>query len=147
MAACGPEKMSPLKGTIGQFNVAFRQPDGERELFELSCVCLCVGSRTPEGQVNFAALRRAYENAFQQFSLQVGLFQSLAGHPTPDRTVIEEARWRVEQAQSAYRDSRDLLAQFMLSRDVKSAAVESLAFCAAAQWDEKRQAATTDRQL
>jgi len=67
------------------------------------------------------ALRTAYDDGFQEFSRQVLSLQSLLRHATPDREAILEARRRVEQAQSAYRESRDLLAQFILGRDVKPA--------------------------
>jgi hypothetical protein len=104
-----------------------------------------MGNRTP-AQARFVALRRAYEDAFRQFSLQVRLLQSLASRPVLDERAVEEARRRVQQAHFVYRERRDLLAGFMLSREMKAAAVESLAGGAATQWGEMRHAAATDRQ-
>jgi len=75
-----------------------------------------MGTGTAQGLSRFGALRQAYDDVFQQFSLQVRLLQSLTSHSTPDREAVEEARRRVEQAHFAYRESRDLLADFMLSR-------------------------------
>jgi hypothetical protein len=90
-------------------------------IFGLSRVYSYMGPRTSEAQARFAALRTAYDDAFQKFSRQVLSLQSLLRHATPDREAILEARGRVEQAQSAYRESRDLLAQSILGRDVKPA--------------------------
>ena len=90
-----------------------------------------MGPRTSEAQARFLALRAAYDGAFQEFSRQVFSLQSLLQHATPDRTAISEARRRVEQARSTYRDSRDSLAHFLLSHDMKEsqlrAEVERLA--------------------
>jgi len=76
-------------------------------------------------------LRAAYDVAFQDFSRQVLSLQSILRNEAPDSTAIAEARRRVEQAQSIYRDSRDSLAHFLLSHDMKEsqlrAEVERLA--------------------
>lgn len=80
-----------------------------------------MGTRKPQVEAQFAELRGTYNKAFQHLSLQVRLLQSLMTQPTTDRRAVEEAKRRVEQAHSAYRESRDLLAQFMLSRCVRSA--------------------------
>jgi len=117
-----PDKMLLLRSGTGPFNVEFRRPDGECELFRLPSVYSCVGSRTPEVQAQFAALRRGYEDAFQRFSQQACLLQSLLmKRPAPDKSAIEEAGRKVQQARSVYRESRDLLAQFMLSHDTRAA--------------------------
>lgn len=79
------------------------------------------GIRTLEAQARFEALRSAYNSAFRQFSLSVGQLRSLLSLPAPDIAAVEEAKLRVEQARTAYRESRDLLVQFMLSRDVTAA--------------------------
>jgi hypothetical protein len=70
-------------------------------------------------------LRGTYNETFQHFSLQVRLLQSLMSQPTTDGRAVEEAKRRVEQAHVAYRESRDLLAQFMLSRGEAGAAATS----------------------
>ena len=80
-----------------------------------------MGPRTSGTETRFAALRAAYDGAFRQYSLHVGSLQSLLHHAAPDCTVIEEARLRVERARSEYRESRDLLALFLLGRDKKAA--------------------------
>lgn len=80
-----------------------------------------MGAVAPERETRLVALRKAYEEAFQHFSLQVRLLQSLMSQPTMDGRAVEEAKRRVEQAHSAYRESRDLLARFMLSGHVRSA--------------------------
>ena len=89
-----------------------------------------MGPRTSEAQALFASLRAAYDAAFQEFSRQVLSLQSILNGDAPESTAIEEARRRVEQAQSIYRDCRDSLARFLLSLDMKAApavCVESLA--------------------
>ena len=87
-----------------------------------------MGHRTTEAQARLVALRTAYEDAFRRFSEQVRFLQSMTKHPTQDRTVIERARRQVEQARSVYHGSRESLAQFILSRDMRGAAAGSLAF-------------------
>jgi len=91
-------------------------------------------------------LRTAYDGAFQEFSRQVVSLQSLLQHATPDRTAIVEARRRVEQAQSIYRDSRDSLAHFLLSHDMKGAPAGSLAVRTASQLRAELQAFAADRE-
>ena len=89
-----------------------------------------MGPQTSEARALFNALRAAYDVAFQDFSRQVLSLQSILGHDAPDSTAMEEARRRVQQAQSVYRDCRDSLARFLLSLDMKAApavCVESLA--------------------
>jgi len=107
------------------FNVAFRHLDGQRELFGLPCVYLVMGAAAPEREIRFGALRRAYEDAFRGFSLQVHLLQSLMSQPPTDGGTFEEAKRRVEQAHFAYRESRDLLAQFVQPHGEAGAAASS----------------------
>lgn len=94
-----------------------------------------MGVPAPNAQAQFAGLRKAYEEAFQEFSRQVRLLQSLMNHPTPDKSAMEEAGRLVEQARSAYRESRDALARFMLSRGGKGGAQETLSFRTGRGWD------------
>ena len=75
-------------------------------------------AQTPKEHAQLEALRSAYEEAFQQFSLQVNLLQSLHGQPTPDKAAIEEASRWIDQARMVYRENRDNLVQFMLGLDV-----------------------------
>ncbi len=73
-----------------------------------------MGAEASERESQFVSLREAYEDAFRGFSLKVHLLQSLASQETPDGRAVEEAKRLVEQAHDAYRESRGLLAQFML---------------------------------
>jgi len=118
--------VQPPTSAIRRFNLAFDQLDSEGELFELPRVYLYVGPSMPEGDAQFAALRRPYEDAFRRFALQVRRLQSLARAPVPDREAMEQAKRCVEEAQSVYRERRDALAQFVLSREPQSSAVGSL---------------------
>src|SRR5437899_186348 len=59
-------------------------------------------------------LREAYEAAFAQWASQVNRLQSLK-HSTPDGVAIEEVQSQVEVAQTAYRESRDLLAELLIA--------------------------------
>lgn len=61
-------------------------------------------------------LRMAYENAFHGFSSQVRLFQTLTVSSCSDSVALENARQLVEKAQTDYRNSRNLLARFILTR-------------------------------
>jgi post-segregation antitoxin (ccd killing protein) len=56
---------------------------------------------------------------------------------------MEEASRRLKRAHLVYRERRDALAQFMLSRAAKGAAAASLACHAATEWEEERQAYAT----
>ena len=69
-------------------------------------------------QARFAALREAYYQAFRELSKTVRQLQSVAAVSDSDNQVIEEARRNMEQARLAYHESRDTLAQFLLSRNV-----------------------------
>jgi len=73
-----------------------------------------MGAEASERESQFVSLREAYQNAFREFSLKVHLLQSLASQETPDAREVEEAKLLVEKALDAYRESRGLLAQFML---------------------------------
>ncbi len=79
-------------------------------------------NRTMSAKATFTVLRGTYNETFKHFSLQVRLLQSLMSQPTTDRSIVEEAKRLVEQARSAYRESRDRLARLILSGDVKDAA-------------------------
>jgi hypothetical protein len=68
-------------------------------------------TQTLNEQARFAVLRGAYYEAFHELTLQVQRLQAL---PASDRESIDEARRQVEQAQLAYRNSRNALARFML---------------------------------
>ena len=73
-------------------------------------------NHTAQGQTRFGHLLAVYEAAFAQWSLRGPFLQALRWYSTPDSTAIQEARAQVEDAQVAYRDNRDLLADFMLVR-------------------------------
>jgi hypothetical protein len=59
----------------------------------------------------------------------------MLNHEPPDTAAIEEARRRIEQARSIYRDSRDSLARFLLSQDMKSAPAGSVERLAHQLWE------------
>jgi len=73
-----------------------------------------MGAEASERKSQFVSLRKAYEIAFREFCLKVHLLQSLASQETTDGRAVEEAKLLVEKAHDAYRESRGLLAQFML---------------------------------
>jgi len=70
-------------------------------------------------------LRAAYEEAFLQLSTQVRRLQTLVSNSAPDTAGIGDARGRVEETQAVYRESRDLLAEFILERSRKREALRS----------------------
>ena len=94
-----------------------------------------MGPQTSEARALFTALRAAYDVAFQEFSRQVLSLQSILNGDAPESTAIEEARRRVEQAQSIYRDCRDSLARFLLSQDMKGAPPGSVVRLAHQLWE------------
>jgi hypothetical protein len=64
----------------------------------------------------FRRLRVAYEEAFHGFSSQVRLRQSLASRPGSGDAAVKTAEDLLDRAQSAYRQTRDALARFILAR-------------------------------
>ena len=81
-------------------------------------------ARTSGSENDFRELRSRYEEAFHQFSLQVHRLQFLTGDPTADGKDAEEARRRVDEAYLAYRERRDMLAQFLLCRERRAGGTE-----------------------
>ena len=73
-------------------------------------------NRTTQEQTRFRRLRAAYKAAFGEWSLQVRFLQAPRSCSARNSTAIQEARAQASDAQAAYRDSRDLLADFMLVR-------------------------------
>jgi hypothetical protein len=76
--------------------------------------------RPPRAQ--FLRLRAAYEAGFEQWSSQVYLLRSLAARSAGGGTAIHEARELVAKAQITYRQSRDVLAEFMLAGTIENIA-------------------------
>ncbi len=95
---------------------------GLLELFAPSCVYSDMRASELEREAQFAALRRAYEDAFREFSSEVSLLHSLVNQSTAGGRAVEEAQRRVERARAAYRERRDLLARFLLLRGAADAA-------------------------
>ena len=62
--------------------------------------------------------RASYEEAFHKLATEVAVLRELTFQPGADQTQVSEARARVEQAQSAYAASRNLLAELLLARAV-----------------------------
>lgn len=77
--------------------------------------------QTTQAKAPFTVLQGTYNETFKHFSLQVRLLQFLMSQPTTDGKIVEEAKRLVEQAHSAYRESRDRLALLILSGDVNDA--------------------------
>jgi hypothetical protein len=73
-------------------------------------------NHTAQEQTRFRHLLAAYKAAFREWSSQVRSLHAIRPYSTPDSTAIQEARAQAGNAQVAYRDSRDLLADFMLVR-------------------------------
>ncbi len=76
---------------------------------------LYMRKRTSADEAQFQRLRKAYDAAFQNWTRQVRLLESLTSGSVQDSSAIEEARRQVEQAQIAYRESRNLLAEFIMA--------------------------------
>jgi hypothetical protein len=60
-------------------------------------------------------LRVAYEEAFHGFSAKVRLLQSVTSRQGSGDASIKRAQDLLEHAQSAYRQTRDSLARFILA--------------------------------
>jgi len=60
---------------------------------------------------NFDELRMDYEKAFERLCHEVANLKSQEANARPE--VVAELRLRVEQAEDAYRKTRDDLAQFL----------------------------------
>jgi hypothetical protein len=73
-------------------------------------------NRTVQEQIRFRHLLAAYKAAFGEWLLQVRFLQAHRPHAAPDSTAIRDARAKAGNAEAVYRDSRDLLADFMLLR-------------------------------
>jgi hypothetical protein len=58
--------------------------------------------------------RRAYQQAFHNFSERVRHLQAVIEDPHPDRAAIEAALLEVEKARVTYDDRRDALARHLL---------------------------------
>lgn len=63
----------------------------------------------------FRRLRVAYEEAFQGFSAQVRLLQSVTSRQGSGEASAKSAQDLLDHAQSAYRQTRDSLARFILA--------------------------------
>lgn len=67
-------------------------------------------------KAQFKRLRAAYDEAFQVWARQVEVLRSLSANSLQDGRALQDAGSRVEQARKAYHQSRNLLADFMLTR-------------------------------
>ena len=65
---------------------------------------------------SFAELRAAYDHAFEQLAVQVGELRQADSESPRDEVRIRQMRRRVEEAETAYRGARDLLALKILER-------------------------------
>jgi hypothetical protein len=71
-------------------------------------------------QACFEELRDAYDEAFERFRREVRLMNSSNPEGTP--LAVDDSAHRVEQAERAYRQSRDELADFMIAQQPRAAA-------------------------
>jgi hypothetical protein len=62
-------------------------------------------------------LRAEYQQAFEEWALQVDRLQTVSG-VDPTNCATKEARRRVEAAENAYRETRDLLARDLLAKNM-----------------------------
>jgi len=106
-----------------------------------------MGPETLAADTQFVGLRKAYEDAFHRYAQLVRWLNSLTVQPGAQSAAIEEARRAVEQAQSAYREKRDALAHFVLSRELKEGDRHWRAFRALQEWDRHRPESGDDRDL
>ena len=72
----------------------------------------------------FDELRIDYEKAFERLCLEVANLKSQEASARPD--VVAELRLRVEQAEDAYRQTRDELAQLLMDH-LRTADLEQVA--------------------
>ncbi len=79
---------------------------------------------TAQEQTRFRQLLAAYNVAFGEWSVQARLLQAIRSSSAPDSAALQQARADAENAQIAYRGSRDLLADFLLARHTASAALQ-----------------------
>jgi hypothetical protein len=71
-------------------------------------------------QACFEELRDAYDEAFERLRREVRLMNSSSPDETP--LAAGDSARRVEQAERAYRQSRDELADFMIAQQPRAAA-------------------------
>lgn len=63
----------------------------------------------------FRLLRAEYDLSFRRWEDEVRGLELLTSQPNADARAVERAQHRVEEAQNAYRESRNLLAQFLVN--------------------------------
>jgi hypothetical protein len=63
----------------------------------------------------FRLLRADYDLSFRRWEDEVRGLELLTSQPNADARAVERVQRRVEEAQNAYRESRNLLAQFLVS--------------------------------
>lgn len=66
-------------------------------------------------------LRAEYQEAFEEWALQVGRLQTVSGADPMNCIATKEARQRAEAAENAYRETRDLLARDLLAKNMFAA--------------------------
>jgi hypothetical protein len=71
-------------------------------------------SRSDIGSSTIREARRAYQQAFHDFSERVRHLQTVIEDPHPDRVAIESALVEVEKARVTYDIRRDELARYLL---------------------------------
>jgi hypothetical protein len=102
----------PFGGNFGGSAILFSLRGGRDRLMvqELEMVA----------QACFEELRDAYDEAFERLRREVRLMHSSNPEGTPP--AVDDSARRVEQAERAYRQSRDELADFMIAQQPRAAA-------------------------
>jgi hypothetical protein len=73
-----------------------------------------MGRLTTQEKAEFQTLDAAYREAWARLLLQVNYWQSLNADPNADSVAVQKAWDAVEQAEAAYRQSRNMLAEYLL---------------------------------
>ena len=64
---------------------------------------------------DFRRLRAEYDLSFRRWEEEVRGLELLTSQPDADSEAVERAQLRVDEAQNAYRENRNRLAQFLVS--------------------------------
>ena len=86
---------------------------------------ISVRNETTVEKAQLANLRTAYEEAFRQWSSANRLLRALVPEPLPDSTAAQDAQRRIDEDVAAYRNSRNLLTEFMSARNSRAQALST----------------------
>ena len=71
-------------------------------------------------EVQLERLQAAYRIAFGRWARQVSHWRAISPQSIPESAAVREVRGHAEAAQTAYQESRNRLAEFMLAAPVKN---------------------------